>query len=612
MRRRHLTAMSSVLMGFALTPAQADLDSEIVVTATRTAVSANRIPASTTTITRDDIDRLQARSLPDLLKGAAGMDLTSNGGAGKVASVFLRGTESDHVLVLIDGIRVGSATLGTTAFEHLPVDHIERIEIVRGPRASQWGSEAIGGVIHIITRKGDADAGYWVNAGAGRYSTVNGSLGFGGQRGSTDYIVSGARFDTHGFDARQPLPGPFGFDQPDADGYDNTAFHGRVGHVLPGGTTLEAFALRARGTNEFDGAFEDRSDFVQQVLGMSAAWQAAETWRLEVRAGESRDESDNFTPTGEFSSRFDTKRRELTVQSSLEVGNNQTLTVGLDHRRDRVRSTSVFTKESRDNTGLFGQYFADWGSNQVLFALRVDDDDAFGEEVTGGLGWSHQRAAGGRVYASYGSAFKAPSFNELFFPNFGNPNLDPETSESVELGIEGLAANAVWSVRAYRTDIDDLIVTVLDSETGNFFPDNVDKARIDGVELELESNFGGWDGSVALSIVDPRDRRTGKRLRRRAEQTLRIDLHREWERWSIGGRILAQGERFEDAENRNRLAGYAILDLFGEYRITSSLSAQIRVENVFGKQYEVVDTFNSTDRNLFVLLAYRKRPSTNR
>ena len=599
-------ACVTLLLSTGRVPVHAERDSEVLVTATRTAVSAYRIPASSTTITRDDIEKLQVRTLPDLLKGTAGVDLTTNGGAGTVTSVFLRGTESDHVLVLIDGIRVGSSTLGTTAFEHLPIEQIERIEIVRGPRASQWGSEAIGGVIHIITRKGAPDSGHWAKVGGGRYSTYTGSGGLGGEVRNTHYSVSGSLLETRGFDARQPVPGPFGFDQPDADGYDNTAFHARLGHVFEAGGALDAFALRASGTNEFDGSFEDQSDFVQQVLGVSASWRPAKFWRVQARAGESRDETENFTPEGEFSSRFDTRHRELLIQSDIEVVANQTLTVGIDHRRDRVRSTSVFSKRARGNTGLFGQYFAHYGPHQLLFSLRADDNDAFGDEITGGAGWTYLRENGGRTYLSYGSAFKTPSFNELFFPNFGNPNLDPETSESVELGIEGVVMDMAWSFRAYRTDIDALIITVLDPATGNFFPDNVDKARIDGVELELAAGFGGWDVSVALSMLDPEDRETGKRLRRRAEETLRVDFARDWRRWSVGGRWLAQGERFEDAETLNRLSGYATLDLFGEYRFSTNLSIRVRLENVFDKQYELVDTFNSTDRNVFVSLAYRQ------
>ncbi|MDH3638700.1 MAG: TonB-dependent receptor [Gammaproteobacteria bacterium] len=596
-----------LLLSAGLTPIYAEPDPEILVTATRTAVAAYRIPASSTTITRDEIEKLQVRTLPDLLKGIAGIDLTDNGGAGKVTSVFLRGTESDHVLVLIDGIRVGSATLGTTAFQHLPIEQIERVEIVRGPRASQWGSEAIGGVIHIFTRKGTQDTGHWANLGGGRYSTYTASGGVGGEVRNSHYSVSGSVFDTRGFDARQPLAGPFGFDQPDADGYENTAFQAQVGHEFPGGAELDAFALRASGTNEFDGSFEDQSDFVQQVLGVSASWKPTRLWRIGLRAGESRDETDNFAPGGNFSSRFDTRRREFSVQSDIEVAPDQALTFGLDQRRERVRSTSLFAEESRDNTGVFGQYFGHYGPHHVLFSLRNDDDDSFGEEVTGGAGWSYLRKEGGKIYLSYGTAFKTPSFNELFFPNFGNPDLDPETSESVELGIEGVVLNMVWSMRAYRTDIDALIVTVMDPTTGNFFPDNVNKARIDGVEFELAAELAGWDLSVAFSFVDPEDRETGKRLRRRAEETLRVDFTRDQGRWSFGGRFFAQGERFEDADNLNRLPGYATLDLFAEYRLHANLSLRAKLENVFNKQYEVADTFNSTNRNLFVSLAYRSR-----
>jgi vitamin B12 transporter len=575
---------------------------EIVVTATRTPLSVSQVPAASTIVTREDIERQQAKSLPQILKMVAGVDITESGGAGKATGLFLRGTESDHVLFLVNGIRVGSATAGLTSLELLPVAQIDRIEVIRGPRASQWGSEAIGGVVHIFTRTGATDPGMSADAGAGTFGTYAVNGGVGSHINRTDYRVDGSYFSTRGFDARQPVPGPFGLDQPDDDGYDNASIHARLGHRFENGVEVDGFMWRASGTTEFDGSFQDKTDFLQQVIGGSAVFTPIEHWAFTLRAGENRDNSDNFAPDGTFVSRFDTKRQELSIQNDFIAAKNQLFTLGADLRKEKVAGSADFTETSRDNAGVFAQYLAEVGSHQLLASLRYDDNEVYGTDTNGGLGWSYRWPDGVRIYASYGTAFKAPSFNELFFPAFGNPDLSPETSESYEIGVEGRQNWGEWGVHAYRTDIDDLIVTVSDPVTGVFFPDNVDQARIEGVEAELATDVAGWQVTVVASLLDPKNRITGKRLRRRVKKSLSFEVSRGFGRWMAGARLLAQGDRFEDAQNTIRLAGYGVVDLLGQYRFNRQWSVRAKIGNLFDEQYQTADTFNTAGRNLFVSL----------
>ncbi len=580
---------------------------EIVVTATRTPLSVSQVPAASTIVTRDDIERQQVKSLPEILKTLAGVDITESGGPGKATGVFLRGTESDHVLFLVNGIRIGSASAGLTSLELLPVTQIDRIEVIRGPRASQWGSEAIGGVIQIFTRTGSGDPGMSAGAGAGTFGSYAINGGVGGEIKHTDYRLDGSYFRTRGFDTRQPVSGPFGLDQPDDDGYDNASIHARVGHRFDNGVEVDSFIWRTSGTTEFDGSFQDETDFLQQVIGGSAVYAPIQGWKFTLRAGENRDDSDNFAPDGSFASRFDTKRQELSIQNDFSVAQHQLFTLGADLRKEKVAGSTDFTATSRDNTGVFTQYLAAAGSHQLLASLRYDDNEAYGTDTNGGLGWSYRWPDGVRVYASYGTAFKAPSFNELFFPAFGNPDLSPETSKSYELGVEGRQHWGEWGVHAYRTDIDDLIVTVSDPLTGVFFADNVDRARIEGVEAELATDFAGWQVTAIASLLTPNNRSTGKRLRRRVKKSLSLDVSRGLGRWRASARLLAQGDRFEDAQNTIRLAGYGVVDLIGQYRFTRQLSVRAKIGNLFDKQYQTADTFNSRDRNIFVSLHYANR-----
>jgi vitamin B12 transporter len=600
------TALSSTAFADSITTPQ------IVVTATRTPVEAGQVAASTTVINREEIEARQVSTLPELFRGVPGVEVAETGGAGKTTTVFMRGTESDHVLVLINGVRVGSVSAGLTSFEVIPVEHIERIEIVRGPRTSQWGSEAIGGVIQIFTRSGEGlsagDTRYEAGVGAGSYDTYKGHASVAGGSGSSHYQASVAYLDTGGFDARQPVPGDFGFDQPDDDGYDNLSVHLRGGHRFNDVLDMEAFLLRADGTSEFDGSFQDVSEFIQQVLGARANWQLSDSWGLRFHVGENRDETENFAPDGSFASRFDSKRQEVSMIADFEPSAGHVFTAGVDYRDDQLDSDADFVESARDNTGMFAQYLGTFDIHSFSASVRNDDNEAFGNETTGGLGWSMNTTAGVKLYASWGTAFKTPSFNELYFPGFGNPALDPETSESIELGIEGRPGWGWWSLRAYRTDIDDLIATVFDPATGLSFPRNVDRARIDGVEAEAATSLAGLDITAALNVMDPEDRATGNQLPRRPKTTLTLDVSRGFERLRLGGRVIAQDDRFDDVDNNVEVDSFVTLDLTADYELRPGLLLRGKLGNVFDKDYETVATFNSPGRHAFVSLLYRNKP----
>lgn len=592
----------------ALSPhAHAAKTPEVVVTGTQYPVSVESLPAATTVYTREQIEEMQYQALPELLNQSVGLDIVQNGGPGKATSLFIRGSEADHVLVLVDGIRVGSSTLGTTAFQLIPIYQIERIEILRGPQSSIYGSEAIGGVLQIFTRKGSGPTNYGVTAAGGTFNTVQAGANVNGESNGTHYSVAASHDKTDGFDARQPVPGQFGFDQPDDDGYENTALQIRAGHKTQSGSEIEAFLLRAQGETEFDGSFEDRNEFVQQVVSASAKFNPTDIWETTLRIGESRDDSDNFAPDGGFSSRFNTRRKQAYWINNVEVGPVGLVTLGADYLDDVVDSTSEFTETSRDNVGVYVQYLADYGSNQVTLSIRNDDNEAFGSKTTGGIGWGHRWPSSIRVYLRAGNAFKAPTFNELYFPGFGNPDLDPETAVSYEAGLEGTPQWGRWALRVFRNEVDNLIVTTMDPATGLFSPDNVEEAQIDGLEAELSTVLGGWNTSVALTLLDPVNKTTGAQLPRRAKESLSINTSRPFGRFVFGGRILAKGDRFDDALNAIPVDSYVVVDLLAEYLISEHFLLKAKVGNLLDEEYEEVSGFNTAGRNLLLTVQYNSR-----
>lgn len=581
-----------------------DLD-EIVVTATRTAITTDAALAPVEVIGRDAIARSQASSLAELLRGRAGINLSNQGGAGKLSTLFVRGAESDHVLVLVDGVRIGSATSGLASFQDLPVALIDRIEIVRGPRSSLYGSDAIGGVIQIFTRRDRGDASFRFHVGAGSHGRREGGLGVGGSTGRGWFGIDTAFQTTDGIDACRGagfpvFAGCFVDGQTDRDGYDNHSFSVRGGMDIGTSVTLEAHALHVSGHNDYDGSFVDNSDIQQQALGAQLRWKASDRVDLRFNIGSNKDASDNFlgnVANGDFASRRDS----TSAQADIALAEAQLLTLGVDWLRDRVDSDTDYDDTRRGNRAVFAQYQGKFGANDLQFALRRDENDQFGGESTGTAAWGLNFADAWRITASYGTAFKAPTFNELYFPFFSNPALRPESSKTVELGLAWRDETTRVRLDAFSTEVKDLIAFNFTT----FLPDNLQETRLRGAELRIDSRWSGWDLGASASWLDPQDRSTGRDLPRRARETVRLELDRGFGKFRLGITGVAEGDRYDDLANTRRLNGFATLDIRGEYAFDADWTLQARIANVFDAHYETAAFYNQPGREFFVTLRFR-------
>ena len=590
-----------------------DLD-EVVVTATRTALTADDHLAAVEVIDRAQIERSAARSLPELLRGRAGIALVNQGGLGKLSTLFLRGTESDHVLFLIDGIRVGSPTSGLTSLQDLPLAQIERIEIVRGPRSSLYGADAIGGVIQIFTRRGAMQAGVHgrgrIAAGSHGLREASAGVDLRGARGGIGIDLAHQRTDginacTGTYDPNT-WAGAGCFIVPgthlDRDGYRNNSAALRADFAPGAAWQFDARASRADGRNDYDGDYQDNSDIVQQTVGGSVRWMPSNEFQLKLTAGRNTDDSANRIGSA-FANRYTTTRDSASLQGDVTLAQGQLLSAGFDWLRDAANVVDPWSPfaRTRGNRAVFAQYQTDVGAHDLQLSLRRDDNDQFGGHTTGGIAWGLDFAEGWRVTASHATAFKAPTFNELYYPGASNPDLNPETSRSTELSLARSGDGWQVQANAYQTRASDLIAW----ESSLFKPVNVEDARIRGIELTGAATLGEWNLRGQLGWLDARNLDSGKRLARRPQRSARLDLDRDIGAWGFGVSGIAEAARWDDAANTLRVGGYGTLDARVSWRFTPGWTLQANVVNAFDKRYETSAWYNQPGREFVLSLRWQ-------
>lgn len=611
-----VVAISNVFASTAMAQnASAQSLDRIIVTGTRSERGPDTL-AARTVIDREQIDRLQPASLQELLRGQTGLGIYNQGGAGKVSGLFLRGTSPGQVLVLVDGVKIGSPTSGMAAVWDIPVSQIERVEIVRGPLSSLYGSEAVGGVIQIFTRGGDTPGlhpEFGVAIGSDRTYKADAGIRGRGKRGW--YSAGVAHEETRGFNACNGDPVTFagcGTIEPDRDGYRNDSVRLAGGFDFNNQWQADARILRAEGKNEFDGGWANENENVQQVAGAHVRYAPSDTFALHLNAGRNDDDSRSIVGrTGTQSGRITTRRDTGSLQADIG-GDTNLLSIGFDWQRDEVEGTTVFDVDHRISRAVFGQWRMQAGNQHLQAGLRREDNTQFGGATTGNLSWGWDFTEALRLVASYGTAFRAPTFNDLYYPGFSNPDLRPERSRSIEVGVEGRHGWGEWSLRGYQNRLRDLIVynPLLTSPSSPYgMPDNVQLARVRGVEAMLGLDIAGWDVNATASVIDPRNETPGaldgKLLNRRAKQMARIDADRDFGRYSLGASVNGTSGRFDDPANRVRKGGYATTDLRAGIRMGDDWRLQLSVANVFDREYETARWYNQAGRTWLLSLRWQ-------
>jgi vitamin B12 transporter len=597
------TAVAFCLVPATLSVAQTSIP-PIVVTALRAEQPLTDLLADVTVIGPEEIARAGPGGLAALLQRQPGVEIVANGGPGSTSGVFLRGANTAQTLVLVDGLRVGSSTSGTAPLEAIPLEQIERIEILRGPASSLYGADALGGVIQVFTRKGGDAFAANGGAGYGSYGTSSvfggvsggGTGGGAGGGGSWRYALQAGHRQSDGFNAIAN-PQNFGYN-PDRDGYRNDNVNLSFAIRPAPEQEISAQAFKSRLNAQFDAGpgFDDRTITTVESYSIASRNRLATSWTCELKAAQTRDDSDSETGFGP--SRFRTRQRLYSWQNELRPGYGA-LTIIAERREERIDSDAGFAVTSRNTNALTGIYQLREGPHLAQASLRRDDSSQFGARTTGTLAYGYAVAEGLRATASFGSAFKTPTFNDLYFPGFANPELKPESSRNAELALRYSSNALSTGLVAYRNRVRDLIVFQCDANF-NCAPQNVANATLEGVTAEFGGHVGEFSAKGSLDLQKPTDDSNGVLLPRRARRHAAFSLMQDTGPLHIGAEVVASSARFDDAANTRRMGGYALLNLTAEYRFGNRWTLFARLDNALDKHYELAADFNTAGANAFV------------
>ena len=596
--------------------AQATPGDTVQVIGTRAPTALNRVVADVVVIDRDRIRATSADSLEDLLRREGGIQLSRNGAPGQNASVLIRGSGASNTLVLIDGVRIGSATLGQTDLSTVSLAQVERIEVMRGPGSSLYGADAIGGVVNIVTRRGEGALYLHGNAAVGNHASGEAYVAASGAQGGFDYALSLSGETSNGVSA--VLPGDlFGLYNPDDDGFSRYGLQLAGGYSWQPGQRIGLSYNASQNRSQFDSAEYPPPNFLPdpspdfrnrtttQLTTLQYQGDVATDWVALLRGSY---QSDRLSSGANFISRYDTTRRQITAQATWTPSSQHQVVGAVDLLTESIVSTD-FSAPDRDNTGLVLGYTGRFGAQKLQADLRWDHNSVYDNQTTGKLGWGMDVAPGWAVRAVAGTAFRAPTFNDLYYPDYGVVTLAPERSRSIEAGLNYQAEQTSVAATAYYNKVSDLIGYQADTSLCppgfNFgCAGNTARAVLQGITIQGLQQWGNFQFTLALDWLNAKDQDTQQTLPRRAanQQTFAVD----WNEgpWQLGGTVLRVSTRPDAGV---LLPAYALLNLNARYRFERDWQVEARLQNAFDKDYQPARDYQDVGRQFWVGLRYDGR-----
>ncbi|HEY2925321.1 TonB-dependent receptor domain-containing protein [Piscinibacter sp.] len=599
-----------------LSSAQTASLAPVVVTGTREPTALDRIVADVVVIDAERIRSTSADSLEDLLRREGGIQLSRTGGPGQGASVLLRGAGANNTVVLIDGVRVGSATLGQTDLSGLGLAQIERIEILRGPGSSLYGSDAAGGVVQIFTRRGSGTPRVAAHAAIGGYGSSEADASVSGAAQSFDYAATLSREASDGVSAIKPGDSNSYFNA-DRDGFRRTSAQLRGGFTFAPGQRVGASVLDSRLRSQFDSADFDPVTFVadpspdfrnrldMRVASLDYRGTLSPEWTTSLQLAKQRDD---LRSGGTTLSRYATDRRQITWQNAWTPKTGQQFVGALERLDESVTADALPSAPQRHNDALVFGYTGQFGAHKLQADVRHDRNSAYGGVSTGKLGWGFDALPGLSLRAVAGTAFRGPSFNELYFPGYGVPTIRPERARSIEVGAVWHAGTTTFSGTLYRNRLRDMIgyepdpTKCLDPVVYMFgCAANVSRARLQGATLAASHQVGAFSLRGSVDFLDAKDVASGQRLVRRAahQETVGVD----WTQGALtlGATVLDVGSRPDFGAV---LPGYQTLDLQARYRFSAQWQVEAKLLNATDRRYEPAHDYQALGRQAWIGIRY--------
>jgi len=588
----------------------------VVVTGSREALPAERLVGDVLVISAEALRASAADSVEDLLRREAGVQLSRSGGPGANAGLFIRGANTASTLVLIDGVRIGAATSGLPELEALSLASIDRIEVLRGPGSSLYGADAVGGVVQIFTRRGDGAPTASARLAAGGYGAREAALAGSGGFGRVDLAASLSGERNTGVSALRPND-LFGNYNPDRDGYSRRSAQLQAGFSPAAGQRVGLQLLDSLLKSQYDASeflppsfaqnnrpdFRNRTELRSATLRHDARWN--EAWSTQLRASS---QHSDLVAGANAPDHFRTERRELEAQASWRPGSAHSVTLALAHLEEKAQSSSYAADARRDNDALVVAYAGGLGPLQLQAEARHDHNSVYGNVDTGRLGAAWGLGQGWRLRALAASTFRAPSFNDLYFPGYGVTTIQPEHGRSVELGLQWSAGVNAAALTVYRNRVRGLIGYESDRR---FCPPgfdydfgcarNVGRARLQGATLSGSTRVGAWSLRGTVDFLDAIDADSGARLTRRAahQETLALDYRQA--RWSAGAELVSVGAR---PESGKMLAAYTTLDLKARWQLSPGWQLEARLLNATNQDVEPARDYQSLGRQAWLGLRW--------
>jgi vitamin B12 transporter len=541
------------------------------------------------------------------------MQITRNGGPGQSSGYFIRGANTNSTVVLVDGVRVGSETLGQAEFEALSLAQIDHIEVLRGPASSLYGADAVGGVVQIFTRRGDGAPRVTAGVAIGGYGSKQGDVGVSGSSGPFDYAVMGGREYSRGTSAIRPGNTQY---NPDDDGYGLDFGNLKLGYSPAPGHRIGIDLIETRLNAQYDGCQYDanfncdatpdfRTHLTTRIAALDYRGEVSPLWTTTVQLSQATD--DSYTGTPEALSHFRTDREQLGWQNALHFAPNQQLVLAYDYLHEQVDGDVYADKPARSNNALVAGYSGRFGIQGLEASLRYDHNTVYGNNTTGSLGYSINVLPELKLRAQAGTTFRAPTFNDLYYPFYGIATIKPEHGRSVELGAEWASGGTNAGVTVYRNRVRDLIGYDPDPNGTDCPPGyfgcaaNTSRATLQGATLTAAQRWGGWNLHGTIDFLDAKDADTGVRLPRRAAHQESLAADYDGGSWTAGASVLDVGSRPDGGVT---LGGYAVVDLKGSWRFLPQWRLEAKLLNALDHRVEPTLGYQGLGRQAWIGVRY--------